>query len=265
MNAYGMICKTNRALIQKQEISDDQKQDIVSTLLSAIDTPAVVRSFHRRVRASKENLTMYPLFYILQYAGRKKPRLITGYLTQTHILSTNHYELEILRLLALWGSDNVKVAEMIDHTLNRLDTTCFGHFCAKGECVGASVAVLRFLSAVKPVDKIWVDEILKQLADLFTGTKGQASTRNNLPIFYFCLALSGIESDLAVQIIQQRKHYLLALLKKGWLTEPMVLDTFNSLRKYVIRNTLACLPEYTHLKNAEIYVSEKDGRCYCDV
>jgi hypothetical protein len=208
---------------------------------------------------------MYPLFYIVPHSGKKKPRLITGYLPRTHVLSANHYELEVLRLLALWGSDRRQVAEMIDQTLNRLDRTCFGHFCADGECTGASVVALRFLSAVKPVNDPWVEELLKPLGDLFAGNRGQASSHKNLPTFYFCLALSRTQSDTALQIIRERRDYLLRLLRAGWLTGPALLDQHNVVRKYVIRNALARLPELAHVKSAEVYVSDKDGRCYCDV
>jgi hypothetical protein len=87
---------------------------------------------------------------------------------KTHLLSANHYELEILRLLALWGADNDQVAQMVYQSLKRLDATCFGHFCSEGECIGASIATLRLLSAVRPVNNTWIEEILKPLGDIFS-------------------------------------------------------------------------------------------------
>ncbi len=149
--------------------------------------------------------------------------------------------------------------------MSRLDTTCFGHFCSEGECVGASVVALRLLSALKPADDIRIEEILKPLVDIFTGIKGQASTSKNLPTFYFCLALSETKSEMAVEVVRERKDFLLTLLRRGWLTGPAELDRYNPLRKYVIRNALGSLPEYAHIGNAEVYISDKDGRCYCDV
>jgi len=265
MTTYELLCSTVRALLKGQEFSDDEKRGIADALFSGIDTSETVRRFHARVRASDETRSRYPLFFILPYSGRKKPRLITGYLPRTHVLSANHYELEILRLLALWASDNGEVVEMVGRTLDRLDGTCFGHFCADGECTGASIAALRFLSAVKPVNDPWVEELLRPLGDLFAGIKGQASMRKNLPTFYFCLALSEIQSDTAMQIVREHKDHLLKLLRKGWLTGPAALDRYSIVRKHAVRNALAGLPECAHLRNAEVYVSDKDGRCYCDV
>ncbi|MGE5224111.1 MAG: hypothetical protein ACM3PY_16850 [Omnitrophica WOR_2 bacterium] len=264
MTSYDLLCNTGRALIKGQVYSDDKKQEIVKTLLSGMDTPETVDRFLGRVKAQVDGRMMYPLFYTPPYNGGKKYRLITGQMPKTHLLSANHYELEILRLLTLWGSDQDQVAQMIDQSLKRLDATCFGHFCSEGECIGAGVSTLRLLSALRPVNNVWIEEILKPLGDIFSGIKGQAATNHNLPVFYFCLALSGIKSDMAAQIIRDRKDFLLTLLKRGWLTGPAENDKYTPLTKYVIRNTLACLPECEYLQNAEIYISDKDGRVYCD-
>ena len=117
MTTYELLCSTNRTLIKGQAFSEDEKRGIADTLLSRIDSPETVRRFHARVRASDERRNMYPLFYIPPDRGRRKSRLITGNMPRTHILSANHYELEILRLLALWGSDDGRVADMVDQQL----------------------------------------------------------------------------------------------------------------------------------------------------
>ncbi len=265
MTLYDLLCDTGRALIRGQVFSEYEKQECIKSLLSGIDTPGTVNRFLGRVKALDDGRSMYPLFYIPPDNGGKKYRLITGQMPKTHLLSANHYELEILRLLALWGSGNDRVAQMVDQTLKRLDGTCFGHFCSEGECIGASVATLRFLSAVESVNNIWIEEILKPLGDIFRNIKGQAATNQNLPIFYFCLALSGIKSNMATQIIRDRKNFLLNLLERGWLTGPAENDKYTPLSKYVLRNTLVCLPECEYLRNAEIFISDKDGRVYCDV
>lgn len=265
MIAYELLCHTSRALIKGQVFSDYEKYEIINTLLASIDTPETVHRFLGSVKALNDGRMMYPLFYIPPYNGGKKYRLITGQMPKTHLFSANHYELEILRLLALWDSENDLVVQMVDQTLDRLAVTCFGHFCSEGECVGASVSALRFLSAVKPMDDIWIEELLSPLGEIFSDIQGQAATNKNLPVFYFCLALSGIKSDMAVQMIRKRKDFLLTLLKRGWLTGPAENDKYTPLSKYVLRNTLAGLPEFEYLRNAEIYISDKDGRCYCDV
>ncbi len=117
---YDLLCSTNWALIKKQEFSDDEKQEIVNTFLSGIDTPETVCRFHARVKTPNDTRRMYPLFYIPPYNAGRKRRLITSNMPKTHILSANHYELEILRLLALWGSGNDKATGMVDQTLSRL-------------------------------------------------------------------------------------------------------------------------------------------------
>lgn len=265
MMLYDLLCNTGRALIRGQVFSEFEKQECIKTLLSGIDTPETVHSFLGSVKALDDSRIMYPMFYIPPYNGGKKYRLITGQMPKTHLLSANHYELEILRLLTLWGSSNDRVAQMVDRTLKRLDATCFGHFCAEGECIGASVATLRLLCVTESVNKTWIEELLKPLGDIFSKIKGQAATNQNLPVFYFCLALSGIKSSMAIQIIRDRKDFLLTLLKRGWLTGPAENDKYTPLSKYVLRNTLACLPECEYLRNAEIFISDKDGRVYCDV
>jgi len=64
-----------------------------------------------------------------------------------------------------------------------------------------------------------------------------------------------------------KKEWLINNLSKGWLTknEQNKLDSYNVTRKYVLRNTLAILPEYKYIKNKDVCVSKKDNRCYFDI
>jgi hypothetical protein len=197
------------------------------------------------------------MFYITPYNDGKKLRLVTGELPKTHILAANHYELEILRILALWDIDNPKVRFMIDETLKRLNTTCFAHWCPAGECVGAAVTVLRFIS-VLPEERRkdeWINQILPHLFE----------KNVSLPVFYMYSALPDIANALCLEFIADKKDWLIGMLTKGHLTGPAVQDTYCDIRKYVLRNALAMLPEYAHLKNRKIYISPKDSRCYFDV
>ena len=42
-------------------------------------------------------------------------------------------------------------------------------------------------------------------------------------------------------------------------------DTYNLMRKYILRNALGTLPEYKDITKHVIYVSSKDERCYCNI
>lgn len=46
----------------------------------------------------------------------EKQRLIQGFLPKTGILYANHYELEIIRLLYMFDSENERVGEMVRKT-----------------------------------------------------------------------------------------------------------------------------------------------------
>lgn len=35
--------------------------------------------------------------------------------------------------------------------------------------------------------------------------------------------------------------------------------------KYIIRNAIGTLPGYEDVPKYEIYVNDKDGRCYCNI
>ncbi|MDF2686093.1 MAG: hypothetical protein K0S55_1274, partial [Clostridia bacterium] len=96
------------------------------------------------------NNVMYPLFYIPPLDKIRGVPLITGGLPKTFILSTNHYELEALRILHIWCKNNLKINYMIDMTKERLENTCFGNFCGVGECFDASVIAFRFYNTVFP-------------------------------------------------------------------------------------------------------------------
>ena len=55
------------------------------------------------------------------------------------------------------------------------------------------------------------------------------------------------------------------MLTRGSVVGPAMQDTYNVIILYVLKNALAMLPEYGYIKNKEVYISEKDNRCYCDV
>ena len=270
MTAYELMIKTNHYLIKGGTLTESQKRNIVNQLLAAQSTPELKQRFYRGVKSPNnfdtEGRRMYPIFYIPPYNEGKKLRLITGQLPKTQILSANHYELEILRILALWDKDNPKVQYMIDETIKRLDTTCFAHFCSTGECVGAGISVLRYLSVLYMQNTEWISKVLTAMINQYNnGHNGMAATNNNVPVFYLYSVLPDIASESCYELIAHRKEWIIHMLTRGSVVGPAMQDTYNVIILYVLKNALAMLPDYGYIKNKEVYISEKDNRCYCDV
>lgn len=74
-------------------------------------------------------------------------RLISGEKPRTQLLANNAVELETLRLLALLQPEHPTVQELFLEAGQRLEKQCFANVCLVGECAGASIAYLRYLSA----------------------------------------------------------------------------------------------------------------------
>jgi len=266
MSIFEILKETNRKLFTGETFKDLEKKEICDTLLSAKSDTYTVNKFHKGVRAPDDGRMLYPQFFIPPYNDGKKLRLVTGQLPKTQLLSSNHYELEILRILALWDNSNPVVNRMLDETLKRLDTTCFAHFCSTGECVGAGIAVLRLLSVLSPKDGKWIDKILNPLIKQYDGGhNGMAATNNNVPVFYLYAVLPDIENDACLTLIEQRKNWIIHMLTRGSITGPAIQDTYNVTLLYILKNALTMLPEYAFMKSRKVYISDKDNRCYCDV
>lgn len=212
MTAYELLCSANTRIMQDQPVPKPERKEIAGLLLGFTSSPDDVESFHKRMGATGANRYLYPLYYVPPYGNGSKCRLITGELPKTHILSANHYELEILRLLALWYGDAPAVKTMIAKTMKRLEATCFGRFCGTGECVGAGVTALRFYNVVLPPEDSRIERLLLPLGELFMGCSGHAAYYQNLPVRYFCLALAGISSEKALRIADAKREYLLSRL-----------------------------------------------------
>lgn len=268
---YRVLTEINRKEIFAVEITDGEKQEAVSVLLNGISCMEDIIRYKKRIRV-KPGDNMYPFYYIPPYNDNKKLRLIQGYLPKTNILYANHYELEIIRLLFMFAPGNEKIREMAGNTLNRLKNTCFGDFCAKGECLATGISVLRFLAVVKPDDKEWIDKLTLLLGERFLSFgSGQAELQKGIPFSYLLMAFTDINSEKTRGFIIQKKEWLEGLLRKGWLTGRLKNgrisegDSYNLMIKYIIRNSISALPGYEHVSKSEIYINEKDGRCYCNI
>jgi len=104
--------------------------------------------------------------------------LITGTLLKTQILSANHYEFEILHLLASW--DRGAIQELNICWTIRLDKSCFAHFCLTGECVSTGISVLRLLSVLSPCNNKRINEILVPLIEQYNNEHGGMAAINHI-------------------------------------------------------------------------------------
>ena len=121
MKIYDLLCNTNAEMFKGKTFEDSEKNEISEIFLSSVNTIEEFSKFRENISYKDPDggKYLYPSFFIPPY-NNKKYRLITGELPKTYILSTNHYELEILRILILWNKDNPKVHFMVDETIKRL-------------------------------------------------------------------------------------------------------------------------------------------------
>lgn len=174
-----------------------------------------------------------------------------------------------------WVEANRKIVfgeEIPDNTLRRLKNTCFGNSCVQGECKAAGICVLRFLAVTRPEDLEWIDRLLGPLGEAFLSFgNGQASVQKAIPLSYLLMAFTDINNEKTRYLIDQRKEWLLNLLRKGWITGKLSNgkisegDRYNLMVKYIIRNAIGTLQGYEDISRYKIYVNEKDGRCYCNI
>lgn len=272
MENYKILCEMNRKEQFGEEITDEEKGSAVTQLLNAINSMDDIICFKKRMRVNPGEDCIYPNYFLPPYNGGRKLRLVQGYLPKTNLLYANHYETEILRLLVRFAPDNKMVKDMVYHTLQRLDKTCFGNSCLQGECVIAGICVLRLLAAVRPMDEMRVEKLLEPLGELFLSFgAGQASLQKGIPLTYLLMAFADLDTEKTRNLLGQKKDWLLELLQRGWITgklsngEISEIDTYNLLGKYIIRNAICTLPEYSKKENFRIYVDGTDERCYCDI
>ena len=85
------------------------------------------------------------------------------------------------------------------------------------------------------------------------------------------MTFTDINNEKTRYLLDQKKEWLVQLLRRGWLTGKLSNgkisegDTYNLLGKYIIRNAICTLPEYPKKKDYKIYVNDADERCYCDI
>jgi len=158
-----LLSQVTLAQLAGTQYPPEEKRQICETLFSGLSSPAQIRHFHHSVNAPRDGRVLYPLFFIPPFREGKKMPMICGYTPKTQLLSTNSCELETLRLLALWAAEDTRTQAMLQQTLSRLKSTCFGHFCAMGECFECSLVTLRFLCAAAPQENAWIQALLTKI------------------------------------------------------------------------------------------------------
>jgi hypothetical protein len=181
MTTYDLMIKTNDYLLGGGCLSDGQKRKIVDQYMESICDPEKVSRFHRSVNAPSasngDSRQMYPVYYIPPFNNGYKLKTVTNVIPKTHILAANSYELEIIRQLYLLADHDPKVDEMVKRTVQRLRNTCFGNFCAVGECFETSIIALRFIITVAPDEKEWIQKLIDDINDHMDEKKRHNGTK----------------------------------------------------------------------------------------
>lgn len=266
MTAYELMIKTNHYLIKDGILTEKQKKNISEQLLSAKSTPEQAQKFYKGVKfhnnIDAEGRRMYPVFYIPPYNNGKKLKTIFGQTPKTHILSSNMYELEIIRLLNLLAPYDNIVKDMTQQTLARLKTTCFGYqYDGLGECFDSSVVVLRFLATVAPHEEKWISSRIQSYNMHVNEKKRQSFIK-----WYFWLCLSELPFETAKpEILKYKDEIMLWLANKSMAMNSDQDKAVNPVFICVLRNMMCNFPEYEYIKSRQPYISEKDGRLHFDI
>ncbi len=120
--------------------------------------------------------------------------LISGEKPRTKLLAKNAVELETLRLLALLGDGKAEVQEVFQAAEKRLDKTCFSRVCLTGDCVGASIAYLRYITARDPNNG---SERIRHGLDLLKENRTGDGKWGKFPYFFTLLWLEELPAIFA--------------------------------------------------------------------
>ena len=263
MTAYELMIKTNHYLIQGGTLSDAQKNTVTEQLLSARNSPEQARRFYVGVKYPGNTDTagrrMYPMYFIPSYNDGKKYKTVLNQIPKTHILSANMYELEIIRLLHLLSPNHPDVKQMVDGTLARLKTTCFGNDDdGVGECFDTSLVVLRFLATVSPHDIFRLRARMDNFNKHYRDRK-----RPWYPLWYYWLCLSEMPFEIAKPDLDRYKPEMVNwLANKSAVMNNEYDKLIHPVLFSILRNALCRYDEFAYIKDRKPFVNEKDGRLY---
>ncbi|MDD4492812.1 MAG: hypothetical protein PHV32_00435 [Eubacteriales bacterium] len=242
MNLYDVLCEINWMQIMKKKISKKKKQEVIALILSSI------------YKTSSNN----PHSMFFKYTGEKRFICINGIMPKTKLLLDNHFEFEILRILALWCSDNDTVANMFNKTKNRIKSMDNGTFGNTNESIETSISALRFLSVAFIDEKEWIDLLIKHISKNIK-TLPNGKKRNSLSTYYFWLCLSEIESEISLSEIEKYESLLINQTSRSVSYQIEFDKIYNPLALYTARNCLGCLPNHADIMLKEGYETE-NGR-----
>lgn len=255
MTAYETMIKTHHYLIKGGELTDGQKAKIVRYLLAE-------KNKYKYYGQNMKGNPAYPLFFIPPFDRNKKLQTVVPASPKTFIFADNAYEFEILQLLQLFTPIDDKPAldeltRMFDLTAQRLKQTCFGYqSCHYAECFEAGLSVLRFVSFAVPDDKNWLDKQLTMYNNHCADHKRHSGVQK-----YFWFILSQMPYAYAEPQIQRQRDVIIEQLRKSYLIKTGTED----VPLYVMRNTLARLPEFEYIKNRLPFTDEKTKRLRFDL
>lgn len=255
LTAYEMMMKVNYNLVTDTRITSREQGVVLDHLLSCVN------SYDSWIDGFEKN-PMKPVFFM---PDRKEMyKTVTTVTPKTKLLSENSYELEILRVLALYAHSNYKVRKMLEVTKERLRKSCFGNGCSKGECFDLSIIVLRFLATAYPDDITWMNELIGSIK-----VHMEEKPRHSGVLLYYWLTLSELPIEVAKPEIerystkatmQDEFHSLPYMLKKSYVMRNKQDRYATPFGMYVMRNCLSRLNEYKHLQRMIPYISKEDGK-----
>ena len=248
MTTYELMIKTNHYLIRGGELNDKHKARIVHQLRAGKVSGGRKKTFN--------NPNWYPDYYIPPYNNGKRFQTVVPMSPKSNIIADNAYEFEILRLLHLFQPDGV-VSHMIEGTLKRLKKTCFGYEgCHYADCFEAGLTVLRFLSFAAPDDKAWIKKQIGVYNNHFADRRRHSGVQK-----YYWLILSDMPYEIAEPEIYRQKEQIIELLNRTYLMK----NENDDIPLYVMKNTLARLPEFSYIKDRQPYIDEKSKRLCFDM
>lgn len=267
MRAYETMIKTNYELIKGYNLFEKDKEAIVNVLMSARKSTVHMEYISGGVRHLSKSVAggkrqMAPQFFVPPYNEGKRLKTILGQIPKTDILAGNMYELEILRLLSCLCPEEQTVKWMVENTVERLQSTCFGaQDDGVGECFDASLVVLRFLITAVPHEIRWIESRIENY-----NRHANEKKRSWHSQWYYWLCLSELPFEFAKSEIDKYKNEIIERLTGKSLCMNSERDkVLHPVLLCILRNMLVGYPEYAYIRERQPYVSEKDGRVYFDM